>query len=266
MPQKNKEGSNMKLAAIFVLLVLGLMILSVFFKLAFLIKNSKFDGTHKFNVLLITKNKQSVVSFSPSNKSFTLLFINDKEAKENLSKFLGIPIDGKIISEDNLSKDNLLFVFLKSVFPLGNFVEDLTIIDLIRLSVFLRTVPEASIYEREISNKFSQAQKSTIISLSFTDPAIYEENQSIEIINAAKVYGAGGRLANLISHMGGNVVLITSADKQEKISKIIYSGKVTYTVKKLSSYLNFALEKKDKKSIVDVIIIIGTDKAESNKF
>lgn len=266
MPQKNKEGSSMKLAGIFVLLVLGLIILSVFFKLAFLIKNSKFDGTHKFNVLLITKDKQSIVSFSPTNKSFTMLLINDKEAKENLSKFLEIPIDGKIISKDNLSKDNLSFIFLKSAFPFGNVVEDLTIVDLIRLSVFLRTVPEAYIYEREISDKLSQTQKSTIISLSFTDPTIDEENQSIEIINATKVYGAGGRLANLISHMGGNVVLITSADNKEKISKIMYSGKVTYTVKKLSSYLNFALEKKDKKSIADVIIIIGTDRAESNKF
>ncbi|MEK7160089.1 MAG: LytR C-terminal domain-containing protein [Patescibacteria group bacterium] len=256
----------MKLAGLFILLVLGLMIFSLFLKLAFLIKESKFDGAHKFNIELMAKDKVSVVSFSPSNKSLTILLIKEEVNKDNLSKSLGIPIDGKIVSEDNLSKNNLSFILLKSVFPLRNLVKDINIVDLIRLSMFLRTVSEASVYERELSDKFNDVQKSTIISLSFTDPTIYEENQTIEVINAAKVYGIGGRLANLISHMGGNVVFVSSGDKTEKISKIIYSGNLTYTVKKLSSYLNFVLEKKDKKSIADVIIIIGTDRVGSSKF
>lgn len=256
----------MKLAGLFILLVLGLIILSVLFKVIFLIKESKFDGSHKFNIEFITKDKVSVVSFSPLNKSLTILLIKEEVDKNNLSKSLGIPIDGKVFSKDNLTKNNLSFILIKSILPFGNSIKDLTIIDLIRLSFFSRTVSESSFYERELSSKFNDAQKSTIISLSFTDPTIYEENQTIEVINSTDVYGFGGKLANLISHMGGNVVLVSSGDKKERISKIIYSGEATYTVKKLSSYLDFPLEKKDKKSIADVIIIIGTDRVKQNKF
>lgn len=266
MPKKYKKKGNMKLAGLFLLLVSGLVIFSVFFKIIFLIRDSKFDGSHKFNIEFIAKEKVSIVSFAPLNKSLTVLLVKDEADKDNLSKSLGIPIDGKVVVKDNLTKNNIPLVLLKSVLPVGNLSKGLTSIDLIRLALFSRTVPDTSIYEKEISNKFNDAQKSTIISLSFLDPTIYEENQTIEIINSADVYGLGNRLATLISHMGGNVVLVSSGDKKEKTSKIVYSGEITYTVKKLSSYLNLVLEKADKKSIADVIIIIGTDKIDQNRF
>lgn len=266
MPQKNKKKSNMKLAGLFLLFVFGLIILSVVFNIIFLIKDSKFDGNHKFNIEFIANDNLSIVSFSPSTKSLTMLSIKDEGDKNNIAKTLGIPIDGRIILKNNLSKNNLTLVMLKSVLPLGNKIQDLTLIDLIRLSLFSRTVPDGSFYERELSNKFNDAQKSTIVSLSFSDPAIYEENQTIEIINSAEVYGIGARLANLITHMGGSVILVSSGSKKEKTSKIMYSGELTYTVKKLSEYLNFPLEKTNKKSIADVIIIIGTDRVGGSKF
>lgn len=266
MPTKIKQANNMKLAGVFVVLVVFLIIFSIFFKTFFLIKNSKFDGSHKFNIAVVTKNETQIISFSPSNKSITTLLVKEEIDKENIAKSLGIPIDGEIFTNDNLTKNNLSVMLLKSALFLGNSAKDLTIIDLMRLSLFARTISESSIYEREFSNKFNSAQKSTIISLTFTDPSIYEENQIIGVVNATDVFGLGGKLANLVSHMGGNVVLVSSADKREKTSKIIYSGKLTYTAKKLSSYLNYPLEKKDKKSIYDVIIIIGEDKLEINKF
>lgn len=266
MPTKSKKANNMKIAGLFVALVIGLIIISLFFKTLFLIKNSKFDGNHKFNIALSTKNGISVISFSPSNKSITTLLIREEVGKNNLAKSLGIPIDGQVFSNDNLTKNNLSFLLLKSVLFLGSSSKDLTIIDLIRLSLFSRTVSETSIYEKEFSNKFNDAQKSTIISLAFTDPNIYEENQIIEVVNATNIYGLGGNLANLVSNIGGNVVLVSSADKRETTSKIIYSGKLSYTAQRLSSYLNYPLEKKDKKNIFDVIIIIGEDKLKENKF
>lgn len=265
MPKKYKKEGNMKLAGLFVLLVLVLVIASIFFKTIFLIKDSKFDGNHKINVEFVANKKITVVSFSPSNKALSLLLIKN-EIDSNLSKSLGIPIDGKITIKENLEKSNIFPILLKSSLPFGNSINDLTTIDLIRLALFSRTVPDTSIYEREISAKFNEAQKSTIISLTFSDPTIYEENQTVEIINSANVFGLGGRLANLITHMGGNVVLVSSGDKEEKNSKIIYSGKLSYTVKKLSNYLNYAIEKSDKKNIADVIIIIGTDRIGKNRF
>lgn len=109
-------------------------------------------------------------------------------------------------------------------------------------------------------------QRSTIISLTFTDPAIYGENQTIQIINASNISGVGGGLASLITNLGGNPILVTTAGSAQNTSKIIYYQTETYTVKRLSSYLGFSVEESDKKEISNVIIIIGTDKIKTLNF
>jgi predicted RecB family nuclease len=53
---------------------------------------------------------------------------------------------------------------------------------------------------------------------------------------------------------------VTTADSPQNVSKIIYYGQESYTVKKLSAYLGFTAQESDKKGIADVIIIIGKDK------
>lgn len=265
MSKKTGRSNNMQLAGLFVLVVVGLIILSSIFKVIFLIKDSKFDGAHKFNVEFSGKEKTSIVSFSPQAKSISILRTN-KKSNENLGKLYGAIIDGKIITKEEVKNDNLSSILLKSTLPFGNKVESLTIIDLVRLTLFSRSVSKNSIYEREILDKYNEAQKSTTISLSLTDPHIYQENQSIEVVNATNVFGLGGRLALLISNLGGNVILVSSEKKEMNTSKIMYFGEKTYTVRRIGEYLDFPIEKTDKKGIADVIIIIGTDKLENSKF
>ena len=265
MPKKNGRDGNMRLAGLFVLLVIGLIVLSSIFKIVFLVKDSRFDGVHKFNIEFVGKNTISLVSFSPQGKSISILKVR-KNGNDTLSKTYGIIIDGEIILKNDLSNKNISTTLIKSVFPFGNSIKDLTIIDLTRLFFFSRTVSQNSIYERELLKQYNKAQQSTIVSLSFMDPQIYQENQSIEIVNATDVYGLGGRLATLINNLGGNVILVTSEKKEIETSKISYSKEKTYTVKRLGEYLGFPLEEMDKKGIADVIIIIGKDKAKNNKF
>ena len=267
MSRKKQAAKNLKLAAVFVLLVLGLIFLSLFVKTLFIINGSRFDGLHKFNIEFAGKNKVSLVSFSPQAKSISILNIKkNKDQNSNFAKSYGIIIDGKISLKNDLSNNNISATLIKSIFPFESSLKDLTIVDLIRLFLFSRTVSQNFIYERELLDQYSQAQKSTLISLTFTDPQIYQENQNIEIVNATGIYGLGGRLAALINNLGGNVVLVESNDKEINNSKIIYSGEKTYTVKRLGEYLGFSLEKTDKKGIADVIIIVGKDKAEGSKF
>lgn len=265
MSKKNERSNNMQLAGLFVLVVIGLIILSSIFKVIFLVKDSRFDGAHKFNVEFIGKDNVSLVSFSPQGKTISIVKM-EKDAEDEYSKSFGIIVDGKIELENDLSTKNISSTLLKSAFPFGNSVKNLTVIDLTRLFLFSRTVSKNSIYERNILNQYNDVQKSTVISLSFTDPQVYQENQSIEIINATNVFGLGGRLANLVTNLGGNVILVTSEKKEINNSKISYTGEKTYTIKRLSEYLSFPLEKIDKKGIADVIIIIGKDQSETDKF
>jgi hypothetical protein len=255
MPKTKAKQNNLQLAGIFLAVVLGLVVMSFAVKLLFVVKESKFDGSHEFNVVFTGINEQDVVSFSPQNRSISILKINNKI--DNPVKALGVPVDGVIRVKGNINTKNLSTLLFKSEFPLGQKVEKLTFLDLLRLGLFSRTVVSDSVYQREFSDDLTSAQKNTLVSLTFNDPTIYEENLSIEIINAASVNGLGTKLANFITNIGGNTVLISGGDSPEDKSKIIYSGKMSYTVKRLASYFNLPKEQADKRGIADVIIIIG---------
>jgi hypothetical protein len=258
--RKKQENSNLKLAGIFVVFVLGLIVLSTFFKLFLIVRSSRFDGTHNFIVNFAGEKNSRIVAFSPKNKSLSILDVSN--SNDNFAKSLEIPIDGKIVTGDQ----KITSALLKSVLSLGKPLNNLTILDALRLLFFSETISANNINERELSVSLNDAQKTTIISLSFTDASVYQENQSIQVINAADTYGIGGRLAMLITNIGGNVILVSTSDQTVQASKIVYFGEESYTVKKLSEYLGFSAEKSGNRGVADVIITIGKDAINSSKF
>lgn len=261
---RSKKPNNVKIAGLFVLFVLALIVISSLIKIIFIFRDSNFDGKNAFNVVVLSEESTNVISFSPPTRSISILNLDKKMDMDSASKTLKVPVDGEVLSKETATKNNLSSIFFKSILSLGNSYRQMNFADILRLFLYTRGVMPSSIYYREISNDFNEQQKSTLISLTFTDPAIYEENQSIEIVNATNVYGQGGRLASLITNIGGNVILVTSVEKGEGKSKIIYSGDKTYTVTRLAQILNYPIVKTDKKSISDVIIIIGEDNKEGN--
>jgi hypothetical protein len=156
-------------------------------------------------------------------------------------------------------------ILLKSSFPLEVSVEGMNRLDCLRLFLFAKGVGLGSIYQRELTKLTNDAQKSTLLSLSFTDPAIYRENQSIQIVNAANIYGLGAKLANLITNIGGTVILISTGEVGED-SRIVYYGKKTYTVDKLSQFLGIPAQSTNSKGVADVIITIGKKKVNNLSF
>ncbi len=266
MPKKNKQ-SNLNLAAAFVLVVFGLIVLSLFVKALFVFRDSRFDGSHNFIVGFVGEKQTKIASFSPQGKTISILDVDLALDKKKLSKALGVPIDGVIkLRDDNLQKEDISTVLLKSSFPFSKDVEGLTFVDTFRLSIFAKNVPSSSVYERIFPKSLNDSQKSTVLTLSFSDPTVFGENKNIQIINATDNYGLGTRLASLITNIGGNPVLVTTADEKLQKSKIIYYQDESYTVKKLSYYLDFPVEKIDEKGIADVIIVIGKDKVGNLNF
>ncbi len=257
MPKRKIKEGNLRLAGIFIAVVLGLVFLSFVIKFIFVIRESRFDGAHKFNVLLTGKNEQDIVSFSPSTHSISELKLDT--TYQDPAKSLEVPVDGEITVRGNLNVNNLSMLLFRSELPLGQTVQKLTFLDLLRLALFTRTVTPDSLYQREYSDNLSDSQKNTLISLTFTDPAIYDENLSIQVVNATDINGLGARFAAFVSNIGGNPILITNSDRPENMSKIIYTGKMSYTVQRLSSYFNLPVEKTDSRGIADVIIVIGKD-------
>lgn len=262
---RSKSGKNLKLAGLFLALVLGLIIVSVLFKFLMIVKASGFDGSHNFIVSFVGEDKTQIVSFSPQSKTLSILNIDSKYNHNDLARFLEIPIDGTIVSQSP-NRNNISSTLFKSAFSFGASLKNLTILDAFRLFLFCKTIPQNNIYERQLSPESNDTQKSTVISLSLTDAAIYQENQIIQVINASDVYGLGTRLATLITNIGGNVILVSTSDKTIQASNIVYYGKESYTVKKISNYLGISAQQSDKRGVADVIITIGKDKAGSLNF
>jgi hypothetical protein len=262
---RTKDDKNLRLAGLFIIIVLGLIVISALFKFLLIVKDSRFDGSHNFIVSFIGKDREEVVSFSPQNRTLSILDIDSKYNNKDLTKTFEIPIDGTVVSQ-NINSDNISSPLLKGVISLGQPLKKLTILDALRLFLFCKTIPQNNVYERQLSSGLNDAQRSTVINLSLTDTSIYQENQTIQIINASNVPGLGTRLATLITNIGGNVILVSTADETLQKSQIVYYGDKTYTVKKISDYLQIPAVVSNQRGVADVIITIGKDKISSPDF
>jgi len=263
MNHKKNESSNLRLAVIFITVVVFFILFSVVLKFAFLVKESKFDGSNKFNVQIIDPQKTEIISFSPSENSISILKIG-RRINGDLSRNLEVPIDGIIVYDKNFNDSKITSSLLSGMF-FGNKIYKMTSFDLAQLTLFSRRVQKSSIYVRNFTNDYSPTQKFNILYLTFKDPLIFTENQSIEIINATDEFGLGNRLATFISAIGGNVIFVKGDEIQEK-SKITYNNKETYTVKRIKSAINFPAIKTKEQGVADVIIVIGKDALKNINF
>lgn len=244
-----RQPKNLKMAGWFTLAIATLIILSGILKLIILINESKFDGNH-FTLEITNQNK--FISFSPKDQSVAILKV---QSGIDVAKSWEIPVDEKINSDQNISKDTLA----KELFLLG-FKGKINFLDSIKLSFYSSQVKSDSI--EEIITPFIPSKPN--INSFFADPNILEEKQSIEIINSTDESGLGNRLANYLTNLGCNVVLVTTGDPADK-SQISYSDS-SYTVAKISKLLGYKSIKMSKKDIADIIIIIGRDNKKPTNF
>jgi len=266
MTRKKQHRSNLRFAAIFFACVVALILMSLAIRIIVLVKNSTYNKEHRFNVAIFQNNETSLVSFSPDSRSITILNLSGKLDRSSLSELLELPIDATIDTEGmTVDKGNIATDMSNVLFHFNDKKTSLTIIDAFNLFLFSKDVPQNSIYERDLalSDAFTI---DTFSSSFFIDSAIANEKTTIQVVNATSVFGLGGRLASLVANMGGDVVLVSSADTESDNSKILYSDDSNYTVDRLSSVLGFLAVKAPKTSIADIVIIVGKESLKSLKF
>lgn len=258
MRKKKFSSHNLKFATLFSLLVAGLILFSLILRLFFIVGASRFDGGNSLTILSDAKVKQ-VINFSPREKSISILTI---ETFKNPKEY-EIPVEAKFRSEDVISSENISGVLSKKIFDFKD-QKEINFMDFLRLFFYSNTVKDLNINENTISSDSSLQEVNKITSSFFIDPVILEEKLNIEVINATQTFGLGNRLGNLINNMGGNVILVTTGDL-ERQSRIEYV-RDSYTIKRLSRLLKFKLVETKKKSIPDVIIVIGEDSLRGLRF
>lgn len=266
MKRKKQHDSTVKFAVLFIILVAVLILVSIIVKTVITVRNSSFDGEHRFNLGILQKNEVSVISFSPANGSITILNLRGNLQNTSLSQFLELPIDATL-KTDNLviNKNNIAADMSKTFFNFPEENTSLTIFDALRLLLFAKSVSSDSIYERDLKINDSLTISSFVSSF-FIDSDMANQKTTIEVVNATSVFGLAGRLADFINNMGGDVVMVTTSDTPQDNSEILYSGDENYTVRRLSQILGFKSIRSSNLDISDVKIIIGKDSLQNLKF
>lgn len=263
------QRNKLQILWIFIACVIVLVCTSLFLKLISVAVQSSFDGKHRFTIAVDGKPLQ-VISFSPEQGSISSLTISTSETipLEKIGQHIRIPVDAIVtISADDTSfssgnvQEKISYLF----FHYPSIKTNMTILDTLRLWWYTRSIKQPGIFQKTITisekskDHIDELLRDKVAAQLFTDNTISEENSSIHIINATGVQGIGNRMAQLISNIGGNVVLVTTADNLQKVSEIQHQGDSTYTVKKFAKVFKMKEKAVDKTRLADIIIVIGTD-------
>lgn len=262
--QKESVLINTKIAVVFFVFLAFFIGVSLIFKVVLIVRAGQFDESKRFNITISNNKDTDVMSFSPAKK-IAVFKLNKSIKNEDAGGFLGIPIDGFIISNSLDLSQNPNALFLKTIYNYKSLRTNLTIIDILKLAFFTGKIPERSVNTQDISN-LEKGNVDKIVSRLSADELIQKDNQTIQIINGTSTEGLGARLARLITNMGGNVIIVATSDRAQKKSAISYIDQKTYTVERLSKVLGYEAVKAGGNAISDVTIMIGEDKSNSPLF
>ncbi len=268
--KKTKLPQNLTIAVWFFIAVTLLILLSFFAKAFFVLKRSAFDGSHRFTIAMSTSPSETVVySFAPDSKTQTTLHIRSSFDVASLEKTLSLPIDVVVLCKENscrkFIKDTPPSTLRQLLFHYNDLQTQATGIDFLRLYILTKTIPKSHSVEKTISLQ-EKAGWESMLSSCCIDYQITKDNETIAIVNESAIKGLGNRLGKLLSNIGATVISIDSSDTDRETSEIVYSGEKTYTVDKLQKILKGAKLSIDKKGISDIIVRIGKDQAQTNRY
>ena len=261
------EKHNTKIAIVFFIFVIAIVLTSLIIKAIAVVRLSIFDGNHRFTISVSNDKNLEVVSFSPNNHSISILRIEEENKDpKTVGQFLKIPIDGFVKASFLKTHKDVAILMPNIFFNYNNIKTNLNLIDILRLVLVSKTTPLNNIATYSISSSLEDQKVDKIVEKIFKDEEIEKENKSVEIINTTNVMGLGGRLARLITNMGGNVIQVSTKDNLQKESIILYDGKKNFTTERLSKVLGFRTSETSKQSIADITIVIGFDNRDPLSF
>lgn len=262
--RKKKEGNqhNLRMVILFCVGVGVLVLISLSVKIITLVNQSRFDGEHRFTIVL-KDSMTHVISFDPSSKTISALTFLDTISPDRVSSFLEVPVDRVDYLENEKhslkNMNDVENILKKLLLRLDKKANELTIIDVARLYFFTHSLSPSSVTAVQVSSKQNDAVRDKLSMSLFTDSDIVMEKESIQIVNGTSVSGLGNRLARFITNMGGSVVAVSNSDTPITKTRIDYFGKKTYTLAKLSSILSVKGRETQQSGIADIAIYIGND-------
>jgi len=238
-----------------------LITLSLGVKFFSTVKESKYDGQHRFT-LLVQHDKQSasVLSFDPATHSVSEVFLRSKGELPDVGKYLGVPIEGKITDSEKIDASGPpTGALLSYITGLKHKERGLTTFDLARLWLLTSGMQKKDIESASISTSAGEDVVDEKIAEMFVDNELANEKVSVEIVNATGITGRGSRLERMLSNIGIPVVQVTTASSPANHSSITYANGETYTAKKLQHLLKFKGKQMIEQELSDIIVVVGRD-------
>jgi len=265
--KKKKEHAvnNTKIVVIFFIFLTFIVGISLMVKVIAVIKASQFDNSKRFTLSLTNGKNIEIMSLSPRSKDIVVFKFNNNVEPAEAGRLLEIPIDGFVTFKSQDLNQKIDLLFKNAVINYNNVKTNLTIIDLFKLAVFTRSIPENSINVKIVKD-IGGLDLDKIVERSVIDPLIEEDHQTIKIINGTEVNKLGNRLARFIINMGGNVIMVATEINKVKKSSILYIDKKTHTVERLQKILGYEVVKNKDSAISDITIVIGEDKLNNLPF
>lgn len=265
----HNESKSLKTFFVYTAIVLFFILLSLSIRGFYLLQHSRFDGS---NQIIIAFGEEEIVSkvaaFVPSERAVTVVTLEgEKVAFSSLDEKLGVIPTAYVRTKGNVPLDTDISDTMRALFFNYYTVKtNLTIFDVTRLFFVSRkpALNNQEIIEMKVSSDNEKNHK--LVSHLFIDDKIFSENVSIQVVNASGESGMGKQLEGVLTNLGGNVVSISTARSPEKSSKIQYFGQETYTLATLRKVLAFPVEQLEKEAIADIIIIIGEDQKNIERF
>lgn len=272
MIKKKLTDSSFIYLKIFLILVIVLIGAFLIFRGAKLIQESTFKK--QAFTLLILSQKSYVVAVNNSTKTLAILSLEkDREKLSTRNKLknsilLGIPINALIVYKNNyrfsdFDKEFFSFKNITSV-AFDSFQHkliDANALDIFKIYFSAKTVKEMNRAQLSVDSLSELQNKESLITNTFSNRIIFNEKNSIEVINRANVDGLATRVAKMLTHVGFNVISITSAD-EIPASKMIFRIDANNTTDELVQFFPVFSERKKDTGIADITIILGKDFAQ----
>lgn len=261
MPKKTRKSrtNNIKIGILFSTLIVLLIAFSIIGKMVYVFGQSKYDDSYPFSLKINSEKSVQLLSIYPKQNKIVLLNISDPKKDEDLLAIM--PYEGLVSkAQKEVNPGDIPSFFLSLIN--GKADANLTIVDMLRMYLFSKTVSQDDILVSDISS-LSEAEIDKAVLISFTDPTIISEDLRIEVVNATGVYGVGNNMAKLLTSLGANVIFVSTADDVEKNSIIYYTDDKNYTVRRFERVLGFETVVNKQKAISDVTVRIGQDSLKS---
>lgn len=255
MKKHTHDGKYISWAVSFIIFIILVVLGSLIWRLVGVIKASTFDPKHQFIISATTTTNEPLIAvLSPDLHKATIIKIQGSTKDQ-----FGILHDAVVQNPQPEQSDPQHF--LQAITTHISSVQT-TWIDKLRIGWFVKSLSSDAISVTTVEVPEDVDQLSKILAKSLTDAPIYQESQTITVINASGIAGLGSKLGAELNEIGANVIAVRTADTTQDHSTIQYN-KISYTLERITKLTQIQSVQQVSGGISDITVIIGRDKIVS---